>query len=229
MSFYFKTGILSVVLGLTAVMVIYWVGIGSYNSTVCRQQYHYSVERPEYGCRILGFPTAYVENDAWGHNAHVYPLEFLLNLLFWSAACFTALGLLRNHLKAAFQALSNVSTLTRLAIIFELLAVPLIVLILMNDLPIRLGARGDLSQIFFGPSNQWTVLYLPLPAIAVMGCLLGIAGVYRQLRTTPRDRPADDDSRGRGVLTNLVLVFPFLMAVWIVIAMIFVGWIPEVV
>ena len=229
MSVYFKTGILSVVLGLTAVMVIYWVGIGSYNSTVCRQQYHYSVERPEYGCRLLGFPTAYVENDAWGHNAHVYPLEFLLNLLFWSAACFTALGLVRNHLKAAFQALSNVRTPTRLAIIVELLAVPLIVLILMNDLPIRLGARGDLSQIFFGPFNEWTVLYLPLPTIAVMGCLLGSAGIYRQLRTTPRDRPAEDDFGGRGVLTNLVLVLPFFMAVWIVLAMIFVGWIPEVV
>ena len=229
MSFYFKTGILSVVLGLTAIMVIYWVGIGSYNSTVCREQYHYSVERPAYGCRLLGFPTAYVENDAWGHNAHVYPLEFLLNLLFWSAACFTALGLVRNHLKAAFNALPNTSTPTRIAIILELLAVPLIVLILMNDLPIRLGARGDLSDMFFRSSNHWAVLYLPLPAIAVMGCLLGMAGVYRQLRAAPRDRPADEDSRGRGVLANLVLVLPFFMAVWIVIAMIFVGWIPEVV
>ena len=114
-------------------------------------------------------------------------------------------------------------------LLLELLAVPLIVLILMNDLPIRLGARGDLSDIFFGPFNHWTVLYLPLPTIAVMGCLLGITGVYRQLRIAPRDRPADDDSRRRGVLTNLVLALPFFMAVWIVIAMIFVGWIPEVV
>jgi hypothetical protein len=32
-----------------------------------------------------------------------------------------------------------------------------------------------------------------------------------------------------GVLTNLVLALPFFMAVWIAIAMIFVGWIPEVV
>ena len=219
MSFHFKRGILSVVLGLTAVIVVYWAGIGSYNSTVCREQYHYSVERLGYGCRLLGFPTAYIENDAWGHNAHVYPLAFLLNLLFWSAACFTALGLVRNHLQAAFKALSNISTPTRIAIILELLAVPLIVLILMNDLPRRLGARGDLSAIFFGPSNHWTVLYLPLPAIAVMGCLLGIAGVYRQRRLAPRDRPAVD----------VVLALPFFMAVWIVIAMIFVGWIPEVV
>jgi hypothetical protein len=177
----------------------------------------------------VGFPTAYVENDAWGHNAHVYPLDFLLNLLFWSAACFTALGLVRNHLKAAFNALSNISTPTRIAIILELFAVPLIILILMNDLPIRLGARGDLSDIFFRPLNHWTALYLPLPTIAITGCLLGIAGVYRQLRIAPRDRPADDDSRRRGVLTNLVLALPFFMAVWIVIAMIFVGWIPEVV
>jgi hypothetical protein len=33
----------------------------------------------------------------------------------------------------------------------------------------------------------------------------------------------------RRVLTNLVLALPFFMAVWIVIAMIFVDWIPEVV
>jgi len=219
MSFYFKSGILSLVLGLTVVMVIYWIGIGSHNSTVCRGQYHDAVERFGYGCRLLGFPTAYVENDAWGHNAHVYPLDFLLNLLFWSAACFTALGFVRNHLKAAFKALSQISAPSRIAIILELLAVPLIVLILMNDLPIRLGARGDLSDIFFRPLNHWTALYLPLPAIAVMGCLLGIAGVYRQRRLAPRDRPAVD----------VVLALPFFMAVWIVIAMIFVGWIPEVV
>jgi hypothetical protein len=229
MRLYFKSGILSLVLGLTAVMVIYWVGVGSHDSTVCREQYRYSVERPGYGCRLVGFPTAYVENDAWGHNAHVYPLDFLLNLLLWSAACFTALGLVRHHLKAAFNALSNASKPTRIAIMLELAAVPLIVLILMNDLPIRQGARGDLSDIFFGPFNRWTVLYLPLPTIAVMGCLLGIAGVYRQRRIAPRDRPADDDSRKRRVLANLVLALPFFMAVWIVIAMIFVGWIPEVV
>jgi hypothetical protein len=143
MSFYFKSGIVSVLLGLTAVMVIYWVGVGSHNSTVCREQYNYSVERLGYGCRLLGFPTAYVENDAWGHNAHVYPLDFLLNLLFWSAACFTALGLVRNRLNAAFNALSNISTLTRIAISVELLAVPLIILILMNDLPMRLAACGE--------------------------------------------------------------------------------------
>jgi len=229
MAFYFKSGIVSVVLGLTAVMVIYWVGIGSYNSTVCREQYHYSVEPLGYRCRLLGFPTAFVENDAWGHNAHVYPLDFLLNLLFWSAACFTALGLVRHHLRAAFKALSNTSTPTRIAIVLELFAVPLIVLILMNDLPIRPGAREDLADMFFRPFNHWTVLYLPLPTIAILGCLLGIAGAYRQLRTAPGDRPADDESRRRGVLTNLVLALPFFMAVWIVIAMIFVGWIPEVV
>src|SRR5262245_25758122 len=117
MSFYFKTGIVSVVLGLTAVMVIYGVGIDSHNGTVCRKQYHYPVERPAYGCRLLGFPTAYVENDAWGHNAHVYPLDFLLNLLLWSAACLTALCLVRSHLNAAFNALSSISTPTRIAII----------------------------------------------------------------------------------------------------------------
>jgi ribose/xylose/arabinose/galactoside ABC-type transport system permease subunit len=159
----------------------------------------------------------------------VYPLAFLLNLLLWSAACFAALGLVRHHLKAAFKALSHISTPTRAAIVLELLAVPLIVLILMNDLPIRLGARGDLSDIFFRPFDHWSVLYLPLPTIAVVGCLLGIAGVYRQLRTAPRNRPAADDLGRLGALTNLVLGLPFFMAVWIVIAMVFVGWVPEVV
>ena len=173
MSFYFKSGILSLVLGLTAVMVIYWVGVGSYNSTVCGEQYHYSVERLGYGCRLLGFPTAYVENDAWGHNAHVYPLAFLLNLLFWSAACFTALGLVRNHLKAAFKALSNTSTPTRIAIILELLAVPLIVLILMNDLPIRLGGIClifSLDRLITGPSCIFR--FRPLPSWGVCWALL---------------------------------------------------------
>jgi phosphotransferase system glucose/maltose/N-acetylglucosamine-specific IIC component len=99
----------------------------------------------------------------------------------------------------------------------------------MNDLPIRLGARGDLSDVFLRPFDHWTVLYLPLPTIAITGCLLGIAGIYRQLRIAPRDRPADDDSRRRAVLTNVVLALPFFLAVWIGIAMIFVGWIPEVV
>jgi hypothetical protein len=150
-------------------------------------------------------------------------------MLFWSAGCFAALGLVRNRLRAAFTALSNISTPTRVALVLELFAVPLVVLILLNDLPIRLGARGDLADIFFRPFDHWTVLYLPLPTIAVAGCLLGIAGVYRQLRTAPRDRPADNDFRGRGALTNLVLALPFFMAVWIFIAMIFVGWVPEVV
>jgi hypothetical protein len=87
----------------------------------------------------------------------------------------------------------------------------------MNDLPIRLGPRGDLSDIFLRPFDRWSILYLPLPAIAVMACLLGIAGAYRQRRTAPGDRP------------NLVLALPFLFAAWIAVAMMFVGWIPEVV
>lgn len=49
------------------------------------------------------------------------------------------------------------------------------------------------------PLNHWTALYLPLPTIAIMGT----------------HEPCFSPS-----------VF---MAVWIVIAMIFVGWIPEVV
>ena len=64
--------------------------------------------------------------------------------------------------------------------------------------------------------RSMTVLYLPLPTIAVMGCLLGIAGAYRQRRIAPHE------------LTNLVVALPFFMALWIVIAMIFVGRIPEI-
>jgi hypothetical protein len=227
MSFYLKSGVLSLVLGLTAVMVIYCVGLGSYDSTVCRGQYSYSAERP--GCRLLGFPTAYVENDTWGHNAHVYPSALLLNLLFWSAVCFTALGLVRTHLKAAFKALSDTDTATRIALTLELLAVPLVVLILVNDLPIRLGPRADLSDMFFGPVTRWTAVYLPLPTLALLGCLLGMAGVYRQRRKASREFPADASSRRQVLVTNLVPALPFFMAAWIVIGMIFVGWIAEVV
>jgi len=77
--------------------------------------------------------------------------------------------------------------------------------------------------------NHWAALYLPLPAIALAGCLLGIAGIYRQRWTAPRYRPAADDARRQGGLTNLALALPFVMAAWIVVAMIFVGWVPEVV
>ena len=74
MSFYFKSGTLSLVLGLTAVMVIYWVGIGSYDSTVCREQYH-SVERLGYGCRLLGFPT---------HMSRTMPGVITLTFIHWT-------------------------------------------------------------------------------------------------------------------------------------------------
>ena len=64
-SFHVKSCVVSFLLGLSAVMLIYGTGIGSYNSAVCRQRYNYPVERFGYSCKLRGFPTSYVENDAW--------------------------------------------------------------------------------------------------------------------------------------------------------------------
>ena len=114
---------LSFFLGLSAVMLIFGTGIGSYNSAVCRQGYNYPVERFGYSCRLLGFPTPYVENDAWGHNAHVYPWEFVLSVLMWSAVACAALVLLRRYLNNVYEAVSVTNSATRWAIILELLAV----------------------------------------------------------------------------------------------------------
>ena len=226
MNFYFKSCILSFFLGLTTVMLIYGIGIGSSNSTVCREQYDYSVERYGYSCRLLGFPTSYIENDVWGHNAHVYPLEFVVNVLIWSVAFCALLSPLRNYLKQAFEALSTTNKATRSAIILELFAVPLIFLILVNDLPVR---HGDLVDIFFRTFNHWSFLYLPIPIITFLGILVGIGGSFHKIRAGQSDGSVTEGSRKRGVLRKIVLYLPFLIAMWIIIAMMFIGWIPEVV
>jgi hypothetical protein len=223
MRFYFKSCILSLFLGLSVVMLIYGTGIGSYNSTVCRQQYKYSVERYGYSCRLLGFPTSYVENDVWGHNAHVYPAEFVLNVVIWSTACLAALWPLRRNLKSVFEAVSATNTATRAAIFVELLAVPLVFLILVYDLPVR---RADLQEIFLRALDSWTFLYLPLPIVTVIGVLLGVVGLIRGVRIGPRGGSGVERSRGSG---RMVLSLPFVLAVWNIIAVMFVGWIPEVV
>ena len=209
MTFYFRSCLVALLLGLTTVMVIYAVGIGSHNSTECRQQYNYSVERNGDNCRLLGFPTAYIENDVWGHNAHVYPFELGLNVFVWSLAWGALLSLMRNPLARLFGVLSTAHTTTRSAIIIEFLAVPLVVIILLVDFPIR---RADVSDIFFQFVNKWSVLYVPLPVIAVLGILLGMVGLFRNSSIL---KPA--------------LCVPFLLAAWVVFAMMFVGWIPEVV
>src|SRR5262245_56321797 len=137
MKSFLKISVVAFFLGLSAVMLIYVIGIGSFNSTVCRQTYAYSVERYGYSCRLIGFPTAYVENDACGHNAHVYAWEFLFNLSFWCVAFLGLLSLFRNVLKQVFDAISMANGAIRLATIVELFAGPLIVVIFLNDLPGR--------------------------------------------------------------------------------------------
>ena len=225
MNFYFKSYILSFFLGLTTVMLIYGIGIGSSNSKVCREQYDYSVERYGYSCRLLGFPTSYIENDVWGHNAHVYPLKLVVNVLIWSVAFCALLSPLRNYLKQAFEAVSTTNNATRSAIILELFAVPLIVLILVNDLPVR---QGDLVNIFFHTFNHWSFLYFSIPIITFLGILVGIGGLFHKIGTGQSDGSVTEGSRRR-VLRKIVLYLPFLIAMWIIIAMMFIGWIPEVV
>jgi hypothetical protein len=224
--FYSKSCIVAFFLGLSSVMLVYGTGIGSYNSTVCRQQYRYPVERFGYSCRLLGFPTSYVENDAWGHNAHVYPREFALNVLIWSVVYVAALGVRRRDLKNFYAAAAATNKVTRSAITLELLAVPLVFLILVSDLPIR---RADLPDIFFRPVNWWSVLYLPLPILACLGFLLGIGGLFRGTPAGRRDGSVIDNARTSGVSRTLVLYLPLLMAAWIVVAIMFVAFIPEVV
>jgi len=211
--FYSKSSIVAFFLGLSTVMLIYGTGIGSHNSAVCRQQYRYSVEQLGYSCRLLGFPTSYVENDAWGHNAHVYPREFALNVVMWSVLCGAALGLFRRYLEKVYKAAAIANKVTRSGIILGLLAVPLVFLILISDLPIR---RADLPDIFFRAVDWWSILYLPLPILACLGFLLGIGGLFR-------GTSAGRDDRG------IVPYLPLLMAVWIVVAIMFVAFIPEVV
>ena len=223
MKFYLKSCILSLFLGLSVVMLIYGTGIGSYNSTVCKQQYKCSVERYGYSCRLLGFPTSYVENDVWGHNAHVYPWEFVLNVLLWSTVCLAALWPLRRYLKSGFEAESATNTATRAAIVLELLAVPLVFLILVYDLPVR---RADLPEIFVRAWDSWTLLYLPLPLVTLIGVLLGIVGLFRGVRIGPGGGSGTEGSSGSG---QMVLSLPFVLAVWNIIAIMFVSWIPEVV
>jgi hypothetical protein len=225
-SFYAMSCVVSFFLGLSTVMLIYGTGIGSHNSAVCRQRYDYPVERFGYSCRLLGFPTSYVENDAWGHNAHVYPWEFVLSVLIWSAVACAALVLLRRYLNNAYEAVSVTNSATRWAIILELLAVPLVFLILVSDLPIR---QADLADIFFRFANWWSVLYLPIPILAGVGLLLGLAGLVRGMSVRRPSGPGIDNAQSSRVSRNLVLCLPLFIAAWIGIAIMFVAFIPEVV
>jgi hypothetical protein len=173
MSFHAKSCAASFFLGLSTVMLIYGTGIGSYNSSVCRQRYNYPVERLGYSCRLLGFPTSYVENDAWGHNAHVYPWEFVLNVLIWSAVAYAALVFLRRHLNNVYEAVSAANSATRWAIMLELLV--------------------------------------------------------RGISIRPHNGQGIDNAHADRVSSNAVLWLPLFMAAWIIVAIMFVAFIPEVV
>lgn len=225
-SFYAKSCVVSFFLGLSTVMLIYGTGIGSYNSSVCRQRYNYPVERFGYSCRLLGFPVSYVENDAWGHNAHVYPWEFALSVLLWSAVAYAALIFLRRHLNNVYGAISVTNSATRWAVILELLAVPLVFLILLSDLPIR---RADLADTFFRLANRWSVLYLPIPILAGVGLLLGLGGLVRGISIRPHTGPGIDNDQTNRVPRNVILWLPLFIAAWIIVAIMFVAFIPEVV
>jgi hypothetical protein len=110
-----------------------------------------------------------------------------------------------------------------------LFAVPLIALIFISDLPLR---QGDLIDIFFRAPIRWSVwsiLYSPLPLIAFVGVLLGIIGLFHDARAVQNDGSIAEDARQTRASRKAVLYLPFLLAMWIVIALVFVGWIPEVV
>jgi len=187
------------------------------------QEYAYSVERYGYSCRLIGFPTAYVENDAWGHNAHVYPWEFVFNLSLWFVAFLGLLSLLRNSLKQLFDAISMTNRAIRLAIVVELFAGPLIALIFLNDLP---GRQQDIVDSFF-TVHRWSVLYFPIPLVTVLGILCGCIGVVHTLRAGQDEQPVAEHSGT--ILRGAVLCLPFVVAVWNIIALLFVGFIPEIV
>ena len=115
---------------------------------------------------------------------------------------------------------------TRSAISVQLVAVPLVFLILVSDLPIR---RADLADIFFRVANGWSVFYLPLPILAGVGLLHGIGGVLRGIPTGQGEGSAIGGVHISRALRNMVLFLPLFMAAWIVVAIMFVAFIPEVV
>ena len=150
----------------------------------------------------------------------------MLNLLIWCAVCYAALFLLRRYLKSVYAAVSVANRVTRSAIILELLAVPSVFLILVSDLPIR---RADAADIFFRLTNWWSVLYLPMPFLAGVGLLLGLAGLVRGMSTRPLNRSAIESAHDSRASKNLLPWLPLFLAAWIVVAMMFVAFIPEVV
>jgi hypothetical protein len=72
-------------------------------------------------------------------------------------------------------------------------------------------------------------LYLPLPILAGVGLLLGIVGVSRGIPTGRPDGAATGGAYISRASRNMVLLWPLFLAAWIVVAIMFVAFIPEVV
>lgn len=234
MNFYFKICILALFLGLSAVMLIHAMGIGSDSSTMCpatpTDKYEYAIKQYEYGCNVLGFPIPDLENDVWGHNPHFYPLKLLFNLVIWSSVFFGLLLLIRNYLKLFFETVSTINRTTRSAIILELLPGLLIFLIFLGDLPIREGMDGvenifDIYLYSWWPNfNHWTFLFFPIPVITLLGILFGIIGLVRERRAIQSGVLVVMEDLKTKVLRKLVLYLPLLLAIgWIIITITFIS------
>jgi hypothetical protein len=75
--------------------------------------------------------------------------------------------------------------------------------------------------------HRWSVLYFPIPLVTVLGILCGCIGLVQTLRVGQDEQLVAEDS-GK-ILRGAVLCLPFTMAAWNIIALCFVGFIPEIV
>ena len=234
MNFYFKICILALFLGLSTVILIHGMGIGSEGSSICSttpaDKYDYAIKQYGYGCNVLGFPIPDLENDVWGHNPHFYPLKSLLNLLILFSVFFGLLTLVRNYLKRFFDTVSTINRATRSAIFLELLPGLLIFLIFLGGLPIREGVEGvenifDIYLYSWWPSfNHWTFLFFPIPVITLLGIIFGIIGLVRERHATQSGVSVVMEDLKTKVLRKTVLYLPLLLAIgWIIITVTFIG------
>jgi H+/Cl- antiporter ClcA len=122
-----------------------------------------------------------------------------------------------------FDAISKANRTVRLATIVELFAGPLIALIFLNDLP---GRQPDVVDMFL-TVNRWSVLYFPIPLVTALGLVCGGIGVVQTLRAGQDEQRVTEESGT--ILRGAVLCLPFLLAAWNIIALCFVGFIPEIV
>ena len=188
----------------------YVTGIGSYNSTVAG---NIPVSGRLATLRLLGFPNQ-VENDAGAqsHGTEGSRLNVVVGLS-CCAHCFSALSEEVYTAAAVTIRLRRITGL-RCPSVFEMT---------------RFAISSGLPDIFFRAVNWWSILYIPLPILACLDFLLGIGGLFRGTPAGRDDGPAIDNAGISGVSRGMVLYLPLLMAAWIVVAMMFVAFIPEVV